>query len=83
MEYIRGALAWVDLSIEQLVMTLLIVMVYMLYKKLDCLQHKYNQLDKLVFAHALIISNKFDIKTIKIHRTSDYEVAQPINQIDK
>jgi hypothetical protein len=80
MEYIRGALSWVDLSIEQLVMTLLIVAVYLLYKELKLVRHKYAQLDKLVFAHSLIINTKLGVKTIKIHRSGDYEIAQPINE---
>jgi len=79
MEFVKGALSWVDLTMEQLIITLLIVVVYVLYRKLEIILHKYNQLDKLIFAHALIISNKLGVKTVKIHRTGDYEIAQPIN----
>ena len=82
MEHMRAALSWVDLSIEQLVISLLVLTAYLLHKRLAHLTHKYNQHDKLIFAHALIISNKLGVKTIKIHRTSDYEIAQPINEIE-
>ena len=79
MEYLRSALAWVDLSIEQLVISLLILTVYLLHKRLVCLTNKYNNLDKLVFGHALIISNKLGVKTIKVHRSGDYEIRNPIS----
>ena len=79
MEYIRGALSWVDLSIEQLVITLLIVVVYLLYKELKLIQYKYQQLDKLVFAHGLIINSKLGIKTVTLHRSGDYAIHNPIN----
>lgn len=79
MEYIRAALAWVDLSIEQLVISLLIVTVFILYKKLEKLKQDYHQLDKLMFAHGLIINTKLGIRTVRVHRSGDYEVAQPIN----
>jgi hypothetical protein len=82
MEYIRGALSLlVDMTIEQLVITLLLVVVYSMYKKVVCIQHKYNQLDKLVYAHALIIAIKLKVRTVKTHRTSDYELEQPINHV--
>jgi len=81
MEHIRAALAWVDLSIEQLVISLLVLAVYLLHKELKTVQHKYNQLDKLVYGHALIINTKLGVKTIKIHRSGDYAIAQPINEV--
>ncbi len=79
MEHLRAALAWVDLSIEQLVISLLILTVYLLHKRLVCLTNKYNQHDKLLYGHALIISNKLGVKTIRVHRTGDYEIRSPIS----
>ena len=81
MEHIRAALSWVDLTIEQLVISLLILTCFLLHKRLVCITHKFNQLDKLVFAHALIINTKLGVKTIRVHRSADYEIAQPINDI--
>jgi hypothetical protein len=80
MEHIRAALAWVDLSIEQLVISLLILAVYLLYRKLNCLQQKYNQLDKLNLVHAHIIHKRCGIKTVDIHRTNDYTIHYPLNE---
>ena len=34
MEYIRSALAWVDLSIEQLIISMLVLAVYLVHKEL-------------------------------------------------
>lgn len=82
MEYIRSFISLFDLTVERFAICLLCVTAIMLYKRLRIIEHKYAQLDKLVFGHALIISNQMGIKTIKIHRSSDYEVAQPINQIN-
>lgn len=53
-----------------------------LIKRQSRLEHTYNQHDKLLFGHALIIANKLKVKTIKVHRSSDYEVSQPINHLD-
>jgi len=84
MEYIRGALSLlVDMTIEQLVITLLLVALYLLHKRVTELHHKYSQLDKLVFAHGLIINTKLGVKTIKLHRSHDYEIDQPINNISE
>ena len=83
MEYIRSFISLFDLTVERFVITLLIVAVYLLYKRLVCMTHQYNQLDKLVFAHALIISNKLNVRTIKVHRTSDYEPHNPINNVSE
>lgn len=80
MEYLRGALSWVDLTIQQLVITLLIVVVYLLYKKIECLQLKYNQHDKLLYGHSIIIYQKLGVKTVKLHRNNDYEIVQQANE---
>ena len=80
MEFIRGALSWVDLTIQQLVITLLIVVVYLLYKKIECLQLKYNQHDKLLYGHSIIIYQKLGVKTVKLHRSNDYEIVQQANE---
>jgi len=57
------------------------IIIFYLIKKLTAIEYKYHQHDKLLFGHALIISNKLGVKTIKIHRSSDFEITQPINDI--
>jgi hypothetical protein len=79
MELVKSALSWVDLTMEQLIISLLIIVICVIYRRLEAITHKYNQLDKLIFAHSLIISNRLNVKTVKIHRTGDYEIHQPID----
>jgi len=80
MEFIRGAVSWVELNITQLVITLLIVAVYLLYKRIECLQVKYNQHDKLLYGHSIIIHMKLGVRTVKLHRNNDFEINQPANE---
>ena len=53
--------------------------VVMLYRKHKVLTDKYNQLDKLNLLHGYIIKDKLGITTVKVHRSGDYEIVQPLN----
>ena len=79
MEYVRAFISLFDMHGERIIIVLLCVAVIYLYRKVGIVEHKFTQIDKLVFAHGLIINTKLGIRTVKMHRNNDYEVAQPIN----
>ena len=85
MEIINGIISLFGFISEQLVFIVCLQTLVIIYlvKKLVKLEHSYHQHDKLLFGHALIISNKLGVKTIKIHRSSDFEITQPINDISE
>ncbi len=70
---------WQNMSTEQLVITLLIAANILLYRWIKNLAHENRQLDKLVLIHGHIIKDKLGIKTVKVHRSGDYEIVQPLN----
>ena len=91
MDTFRAALAVFNLSLDQFIVALLFFVIALQFKFIHYLykrsneQHqlfmdRYRQLDKLVFAHALILSNKLGVRTIKVHRSGDYEPHNPINE---
>jgi len=68
------------MNAEKLVITLLIAANILLYRWIKNLAHENRQLDKLVLIHGHIIKDKLKIKTVKIHRSGDYEIVQPLNE---
>lgn len=53
--------------------------VVILAKRQKVLDEKYRQLDKLNLVHAYIIADKLKVNTVKIHRSGDYEITNPLN----
>jgi len=78
MEFIRGALSWVELNITQLVITLIIVTVYQAYKKIEVLHEKYQSLNTLVARHGDEIYRISGMRFTKQHRSLDYEPISPL-----
>lgn len=70
---------WQNMTTEQLVITLLIVSVVLLFRWLKIQAHENQQRDKLVLLYGHIIKDKLGITTVKIHRNGDYEIVQPLN----
>jgi len=66
---------WQNMTTEQLVITLLIVSVVLLFRMVVMLSGKYNQLDKLL----LLVCDRSHRDMVKIHRNGDYEIVQPLN----
>ncbi len=58
---------------------LVVVYVIILSKRQKVLDRKYQQLDKLNLVHAYIIADKLKVKSVKIHRSGDYEITNPLN----
>jgi len=58
---------------------LVVVYVIILSKRQKVLDRKYQQLDKLNLVHAYIIADKLKVNTVKIHRSGDYEITNPLN----
>lgn len=71
---------WQDMTIEQLVITLLIIAVVVLFGIVKKIRYVQAQHDKLILVQAHIIAAKLGIKTVNIHRSGDYEISQPLNQ---
>jgi predicted ferric reductase len=58
---------------------LVVAYVIILSKRQKVLDRKYQQLDKLNLVHAYIIADKLKVNTVKIHRSGDYEITNPLN----
>lgn len=93
MEYVRAIFALFDMHGERIVLIMLIIAVIYLAKwvhfsnkkhieEIKRLEKKYRTLDKLIIYHAVVIRIKLGIRTVKIHRTGDYEILNPIDMID-
>ena len=82
MEFVRGALSWVELNISQLVITLLIVAVYLLYNKITVLHEKYQSLNTLVARHGDEIYRISGMRFTRQHRSGDYEPISPLFDCD-
>ncbi len=67
---------WQNMTTEQLVITLLIVAVVLLFRMVVTLSGKYNQLDKLL----LLVCDRSHRDVVNIHRNGDYEIVQPLNE---
>ena len=61
---------------------MVVAYVVILAKRQKALDRKYQQLDKLNLVHAYIIADKLNIKTVKIHRSGDYEITNPLNEAE-
>ena len=62
----------------------MLVVLYLIFqsKRIKKLEHDNRQLDKLVLVHAHIIASELKVRTVKIHRSGDFEIAQPINEVE-
>ena len=61
---------------------LVVAYVIILSKRQKVLDRKYQQLDKLNLVHAYIIADKLKVNTVKIHRSGDYEITNPLNEAE-
>lgn len=61
---------------------LVVVYVIILSKRQKVLDRKYQQLDKLNLVHAYILADKLKVNTVKIHRSGDYEITNPLNEVE-
>jgi len=61
---------------------LVVAYVIILSKRQKALDRKYQQLDKLNLVHAYIIADKLKVNTVKIHRSGDYEIVNPLNEVE-
>ena len=75
----KGAGAnWADFII--LLMGLCVVAYLRLQRKeIKKLRHEAVQHDKLILLYGHIIKSKWGITSVKIHRSGDYEIVQPLN----
>ena len=67
---------WNSITIEQLFMTMLAIGIGSLYTALKVMQHQVRQLDKLV----LLLCDRVARDAVKIHRSGDYEIVNPLNK---
>ena len=70
---------WQNLTTEQLVIGLLIFAVMYLFTALKTVSHQYHQHDKLLLVLGHVVKDKLGITTVKIHRSGDFEIVQPLN----
>jgi hypothetical protein len=70
---------WYSMTIDQFVITALIVSNFAMWIRIQALSGKYHQLDKLILVHAWIINIKLGRMTVKQHRNGDYEIVEPMN----
>lgn len=66
---------WQNMTIEQMVITLLMVAVFILFKRIAELNERYASLDKL----SLLMASKIDPRMVRLHRNGDYEIVHPFN----
>ena len=67
---------WQDMTITQLVITLLNVAVILLANAYRQQQHQIKQMDKLL----LLVCDRSHRDLVNIHRNGDYEITQPLNK---
>ena len=73
---------WLNMTVEQLVITLLILSNIGLWIRAALLSNKYQLLNTLISNHAWIIFLKLGVKTIRNHRSKDIEIIDPLNEIE-
>ena len=66
---------WHGVTVEQLVITLLMASVFVLFSMVKCLGREVRQLDKL----SLLMAYQVDARMVKIHRNGDYQIVHPFN----
>lgn len=67
---------WQDMTIMELVITLLIIGLTILANAYRRQQHQIKQMDKLL----LLVCDRSHRDLVNIHRNGDYEIAQPLNK---
>jgi hypothetical protein len=74
---------WQNMTTEQLVVTLLIASNIGLWIKVGFLSAKYQLVNACLISHSWVIRLKLGVKTIKAHRSGDFELVQPIDEIEE
>lgn len=67
---------WNSISIEQLFITMLAFSIGYLHTALKVQQHQIRQQDKLL----LLVCDRVARDVVKIHRSGDYEIVNPLNK---
>lgn len=72
---------WQDMTTMELVVTLLIASQVLAWIKIGFLSGKLQLLNTGHSAHAWILRLRLGITTIKQHRSGDFELVQPIDEV--
>ena len=59
---------------------LVVMWILLLVKRVKEVERANRQLDKLVLLHGHIIRDRLGITTVKVHRSGDYQIEQPLNE---
>lgn len=71
-----------NMTTHQLIDGALILSNVYLWVKVVKLSTKYHLLNAAINSHAWVIRLKLGVRTLKIHRSGDVELVQPIDEIE-